>query len=685
MMKEIGAVALVSLSFACSTVEPFSVDTYRSRLTIASGVTPGVHDSEICHPALDRNGGATEDWCVESGEAYRVQRTTPIAPPMGEFSLLAWSCVEPFSYEDGEPRPTVLARRALSMHTMALRAEGKLQVEGFPLRPSVGFALGDQIYVDPEPDSVGQDGASFAVFGGARSTAQYLQADQNPADFFQAAYEGYLLNGPMNQVLSVLPTMMIWDDHEIRDGWGSQRDERSDVWQRWFASAGQAYDAWQLGRGPLYARAGEPNPDRRRVGEMWSRPAPSDSGCKATPQRANIGALDVFAMDARTCRVTPRRRIHPRLQRQAAREGRKLAPQRPVEAASILGESQLGELETWLSVSPGNACTPGKIWTLASPGPLFVRASGGINVSHGFGRFFTRDELSDDLVDSWGHRSHREEQHRVISALEARLSHCSDEYLLVLSGDIHQSGLLGISIAGRMVGYEVISSGLAADVSGKDRFAWLGLEPYRAPRGALAVMRADWLGRTGTTPGFAEIRLIPGAHSSGETPPKLEVAWYVASDGNDLRNTGPFRTLACGRREERPQRCTLPAEHERLFQRRRKGREVGGDAIFVDDLALGVPLQTVLEEKRISERSWLSWHSVSGDLHPSSVFGGAGPAANTRVSDLSACALCEALGEPIVLADCAAEPAANARTSDLSAAALCEELGDPIVPADSAR
>lgn len=114
---------------------------------------------------------------------------------------------------------------------------------------SVRFALlvGDQVYADEwesrllaEPD----ERARLCL---------YLDA-----------YRTFWSNIHYRRVLCALPSVMIWDDHDITDGWGSRADsfvgETSDFkpeWQRLFASAFEAFNIMQASRNPPLLAPGE--------------------------------------------------------------------------------------------------------------------------------------------------------------------------------------------------------------------------------------------------------------------------------------------------------------------------------------------------------------------------------------------------------------------------------------------
>jgi hypothetical protein len=74
-------------------------------------------------------------------------------------------------------------------------------------QPSFIVMMGDQIYMDEDPPDVFE---------------QHFHSDS--ATRRRVMAEKYRLNwsrGPVRRILANVPTYMVWDDHDIRDGWGS--------------------------------------------------------------------------------------------------------------------------------------------------------------------------------------------------------------------------------------------------------------------------------------------------------------------------------------------------------------------------------------------------------------------------------------------------------------------------------
>ena len=108
---------------------------------------------------------------------------------------------------------------------------------------NVRFALmvGDQVYADAWQE---------------RLLAE--SDDKKRLNLYLEVYRAFWSNIHYRRVLCSLPAMMIWDDHDITDGWGStiesfEKDssEFKEEWKRLFKSASTAFTTMQASRNPL--------------------------------------------------------------------------------------------------------------------------------------------------------------------------------------------------------------------------------------------------------------------------------------------------------------------------------------------------------------------------------------------------------------------------------------------------
>lgn len=171
------------------------------------------------------------------GRAFRVEvagleRAGAFAPAENEpaaFSFAFGSCHQPFE----EAR----LGDSLRTHTGA-RIYGPMLEE--LRRADARFVLltGDQVY---------SDGVSSASVREKLETSGVTDAEL--IDVYRHLYRGYFNESGFRRLNEALPAYLIWDDHDIFDGWGSQLNPQS--WdRRLFAAAEVAFREYQHLRNP---------------------------------------------------------------------------------------------------------------------------------------------------------------------------------------------------------------------------------------------------------------------------------------------------------------------------------------------------------------------------------------------------------------------------------------------------
>ncbi|MBO0903987.1 alkaline phosphatase D family protein [Jiella sonneratiae] len=207
-----------------------------------------------------------------------------------------------------------------------------------------------------------------------------------------------------------VPSIMMWDDHDIVDGWGSHPPEMLDspVGRAMFAAAREMFLVFQMAVSP-----GETSPN----------------GFDATG--ANLGTavrypgLSVISPDLRSER---------RLER-------------------VMGESGWRVLETAFATTPPQD----RILMMSSVpalGPRLSWAEFVADVLPG------SSEYEDDLRDQWQSRTHRAEWRRFLSLL-AGWQESGKGALTVLSGEIHLATRGEMTLKGGGTMHQLVASGIA--------------------------------------------------------------------------------------------------------------------------------------------------------------------------------------------------------------------------------
>ena len=368
--------------------------------------------------------------------------------PSQDFSFLTYGCLQPFTtFEHGgvvypalagasefcvsQPadQPTLACenyqvRRLLAEYSTLARSEAweprwgtealGATTRGDPAYspPALVLGTGDQVYMD-------------AAYGTIVPTLRRKQ--KHPLSLWSSADEPellvpvarlasridqqYRLFWSFETVESVhrrLPALLVWDDHEIMDGWGSQGIEsrfRSEYWTFRRAFLAHQY-AWPGGRAEMRARD-----DPRR-------------SPRALPQTAVVHGVPVFALDTRSERGLPIEALSDSANCTEVREySQNHEGDRP-----ILSSDQACQFEEWLDKIPQGG------WAVVvSSSPVFSQMAGRVSrlTSN------SNSELQDDAGDSWASGDNWSQRELLVALM--RNARVRGVRPVVVSGDIHRT------------------------------------------------------------------------------------------------------------------------------------------------------------------------------------------------------------------------------------------------------
>jgi PhoD related phosphatase len=207
--------------------------------------------------------------------------------------------------------------------------------------------------------------------------------------FYAATYRDRFAQPEVAQALASIPTLMMWDDHDIFDGWGSYSDEEqaSPIFQAIFEAARSAFCLFQL------------QSDPRAV--TW----PALPGQAAFNALLRIGAFGLLILDLRSERA----------------------------------QSQVMSANAWARVFEALDQQQGlqHLLVMASipvihPDTAFIERA--LDVIPG------RQDLEDDLHDQWSSYNHKTERLRLIHRL-LDFADATGTRVTLLSGDVHVAAL----------------------------------------------------------------------------------------------------------------------------------------------------------------------------------------------------------------------------------------------------
>ena len=248
------------------------------------------------------------------------------------------------------------------------------------------------------------------------------------ARFYDELYLERWADPDMALMFASIPSVMMWDDHDIFDGWGSYPDERQQcaVFQAVFAEAARVFDIFQL-------RCGT----RNRM----------DAGSPHRTLRLRFRDYWILALDNRSERTQ----------------------------TSVMSEPHWSDVKDWLL-----ALEKSKIQNLLvmTGVPVVYRSFAAVETI--MDTTLWHEELEDDVHDHWSSRPHLAERMRLVMVLLRFLKSQKDKTGkcqckgVLLSGDVHVGALGQIWNEREELGLtQVVSTGILHPPP--TAFAWAGI------------------------------------------------------------------------------------------------------------------------------------------------------------------------------------------------------------------
>jgi len=268
---------------------------------------------------------------------------------------------------------------------------------------------GDQVYADPIWDRV----PYFAKHGlnGRNSTKKMSAHTISPSEiesftnqletFYEDLYIGCWTRPAIAKVLASVPSVMMWDDHDIFDGWGSYPEnlQNCDVFQVIYGVAKRYFELFQI--------------RTRSNSALLSADHYS--------QRVPFRNFELLILDNRSLRTCD--------QIMSDQQYRELED---IRDASVFDQA-LGDLAKQ------------RTFVFGIPVPVAhlnykKRAEGLLGrIGWALKNNFVKS-LDDDALDHWDHHLHEDEQKRLIDLLFSFGDIHQPKYIHIVSGDVHSAG-----------------------------------------------------------------------------------------------------------------------------------------------------------------------------------------------------------------------------------------------------
>ena len=260
-----------------------------------------------------------------------------------------------------------------------------------------------------------------------------LPDETSMLSWYRDIYCGYWGFQSIQEVFDSFPTYMIWDDHEIGDGWGSyyaQDDGAGGIVPRML---------------PTWEEKGLTHSEGRRLAERMFRSArrayveyehshnpPTEAGVFDYSFRR--GGCAYYVLDGRGQRDVNR------------------------ESFRILGREQFDRFDGWAGrLDPGETA----FLFVVSAVPILHTRAGLVSADDRW--LIEQAGLDDDLRDSWEHELHDEERGALLQVLFGAAA--KGIRVCVLSGDVHVSAVFSIEDAKGNQIYQLTSSAITYNLS----------------------------------------------------------------------------------------------------------------------------------------------------------------------------------------------------------------------------
>lgn len=292
--------------------------------------------------------------------------------------------------------------------------------------PTPSFAdlmlhIGDQIYADPIYDkAVDEIQGNFQELARAeRDGFKSLRAEWTSA--YADLYEQHWNPKEVASVLASIPNFMIWDDHDIADGWGSRATSGWDLGRALFSAASQAYS--------LYQNRHNPVPGMFPL--AWNSTVAPAFGYGFL-----VGDIGFVVPDQRTFRQT----YNPTSDHQTGNH-------------AILGDGQATEIAAWLASDKARSL---KVLFFVATVPLFHSSPKTIGLGTAIGEL--------DALDNWIAEPNQPDLAFVLDQLFA-WQRASGGQAIVLGGDVHMADVATITLGDEAL-VQCVSSPITNNASG---------------------------------------------------------------------------------------------------------------------------------------------------------------------------------------------------------------------------
>ena len=358
-----------------------------------------------------------------------------------KFSLLYYGCFQPFRVNPDSGESEVLHQKDTLNYiirkmftrvaeerefnfTSSETTSGKAKLLE---NPKAVIGGGDQVYTDAGYAEKEFENHPLSAWAHTCSDPYPLLDTVEFAQHLDRCYLHFNSFECFEKIEAALPCISTWDDHEIRDGWGSHGDEYDDDG----TLAADLAPYYYLSRRAFIEHQYNLGPQIEPANAVYSN--------QSLEQKTVINGTDIFVFDLRSNRDNC--------------------------AERVMKEGQMNNFKNWCK-----SLKDGKEAIIVSSIPFFYEAG---DVVAALSANVYEGELRDDIIDSWASVPNKTQRDEIVAELiKLRLR---DVKPIILSGDVHIGGLITAWFRNPKTNefdklcFEMISSGLSHEKMGEAR------------------------------------------------------------------------------------------------------------------------------------------------------------------------------------------------------------------------
>jgi alkaline phosphatase D len=419
---------LKSVPFSLSSLpnpvkkHPFIISDYSNDTTYVADLDNLQPETTYCYAVYQKSTQTLEKRILVGQDRPHSFKTLPANP--AEIAFATYSCHKPFV-------------RLFSFNSIVNLDMWDLLHKTLKKQEDLAFVIGtgDQVYTDGLKSL--NIWEYLNTYMDKKPDGTLVPSEAEMLSWYRDIYRGYWGFNQVRQVYSNFPNYMMWDDHELGDGWGSRylkRDNKNELKK----ILPKLKDKPNLTKQDGLALVGRMESAGKKAFDEYQHSHNPKPEPGATADQRDFG----FYVGDHAAYYFLDGRGHRDIERDSHR---------------ILGKDQLDRFLDWLK-SPA---TQSRKFLFVVAGVPFVHLRSGLTAKEK-SKILKKFGAEDDMRDHWENKIHDQERKAVLEAL-FDLSETSGVKVCILSGDVHIASGFKIQNNNGTTLYQLTSSSISND------------------------------------------------------------------------------------------------------------------------------------------------------------------------------------------------------------------------------